>query len=1379
MTGAFEFAYVLPDNINLGSQTITIACEGQVFNHYFKVQEFSTPEYEVTSSIISKGSYYPLINDNNLYGFDQEIIDFLSSQQHLQPISFDSTDIQMKIKKFLDNISSYPTISSAKNNNFAQAEVLAKYYSGGALSDSKVYWTVSFTLDHFRSPIWSEYSFASSSDHHTTFVPQVPGLPQMIEDCLDSYSTQNLVHSNKTNAEGKSHLYLHFDGVLFSCHQANVSIQSTVVDINQKQLVSNTQLSVYSSELQVGMKVNLPERTVSFIVINPSYPEQLVGNVPIYVHCSVLNQNSASTFILLSSSEEETTFSYDVFDYDFNYYVNIYAFVRDRYARFSSCHKKSILSSRYNIPAPVNSNPEHFFTPKSVYEVGEEVVITVTSPIIPSSVVFSKMVDHNIETKVFYIQDEQRILDYRFIVKESDIPNFTVFVNIYDVSHSQSYSKSMHFTVSKGSKRLLVEVNPDQSNTSPGAEIEVDVHVKRIDGQPLDEECDVLLFIVDESVLKSAAYSISDPLTSFYVSKFAYQMEATNFRYYQLLASIANLANQNKELDDVRGLMLRNIDNILLRGDNISMLETNCADVQLQSAQFYSKSKKMSSPFGGLFSGARRRVQNYESERGGGAYEEVRSSNLAPPPSPLVERKDFNPLVMFESKRTSDGRVTFKTTMRDSITRYQVYALAATDLCFGYGENKITVSLPITIRQSPPRFLNFGDKDVSISVVLTNQLSIEVNLTVLMKSCNFLLSTLSGAIRFKTEVEVDDDGFVDKTYYALGYNVTLPPHGRKIIKFKGDTIKAGKAKFQVLLHWNSFNDLVKFEVPVYTPLTGESFAAYGSSADTSQFVTIPVKVPENIHPLFGGLSIKASTTILNNLSDAYGYLHNYLFECNEQIASKVIPMILMKDFVQQLFYKSTDKLDSVVSEKLALLSKRQCSNGGFGFWSYNDKQTSPYVSCHVGMLFGLADRENYTINQEIYDNLLQYLRKITRFTFVIPFVSLFTNWLIFSFSLYARYLMGDDILSLVDKALKFYQKFDEKLTSLSLEIVSWIGVIFSEALLDSRLTEKKHNSIMSAIEKIIAFFEIKIVSQGDHAHFVCNVSDQDQYISLHSNNRTDSIVLYALLHLDPNHEIVPKLVKSVLAQRQNGHWRNTQENCFALLALNKYFKTYEGTEPNFETRVWFDGKFAGDLNFSGRSIDSKQISIPMNYLVESKEKERALFQFQKEGDGRLYYRVALSYAPDDLNFNNVERGFTISRNYVPFKQGELEYSQNGEVICQLGAKIKITLTIRSQTVNYNVALIDYIPAGFEVINTTIAGFSEAEDRVSNYNWDHINYRNERVEASANLTSPGEKKFSYVVRATTCGTFRTPPAKIEEMYTPELFGRTGSEIVIIQ
>ena len=64
-------------------------------------------------------------------------------------------------------------------------------------------------------------------------------------------------------------------------------------------------------------------------------------------------------------------------------------------------------------------------------------------------------------------------------------------------------------------------------------------------------------------------------------------------------------------------------------------------------------------------------------------------------------------------------------------------------------------------------------------------------------------------------------------------------------------------------------------------------------------------------------------------------------------------------------------------------------------------------------------------------------------------------------------------------------------------------------------------------------------------------------------------------------------------------------------------------------------------------------------------------------------------------------------------------------------------------------------------------------------YQHQNMRDERAEAFTSLLWEGVYHYSYVARATTPGRFVVPPAKAEEMYSPEVFGRSGSDWVIVE
>ncbi len=275
-------------------------------------------------------------------------------------------------------------------------------------------------------------------------------------------------------------------------------------------------------------------------------------------------------------------------------------------------------------------------------------------------------------------------------------------------------------------------------------------------------------------------------------------------------------------------------------------------------------------------------------------------------------------------------------------------------------------------------------------------------------------------------------------------------------------------------------------------------------------------------------------------------------------------------------------------------------------------------------------------------------------------------------------------------------------------------------------------------------------------------------------------------------------MRGLLAHRTRGRWENTQENVFILLALNRYFNTFEKVTPNFVARAWLGEQFAGEQEFRGRSTDRRQINVPMRYLAQRSNAQNLLLS--KDGAGRLYYRIRMDYAPADLNLKPVDYGFTVERSYEPVDDPkDVARDPDGTWHIKAGARVRVRLTMVATARRYHVALTDPLPAGFEALNPSLAttgsiprdekqtGIGEYGSRSYGYGWwwwrpewfEHQNLRDERAEAFTSLLWEGVYKYSYVARATTPGEFIVPPAKAEEMYHPEIFGRGKTDRVRVE
>ena len=100
-----------------------------------------------------------------------------------------------------------------------------------------------------------------------------------------------------------------------------------------------------------------------------------------------------------------------------------------------------------------------------------------------------------------------------------------------------------------------------------------------------------------------------------------------------------------------------------------------------------------------------------------------------------------------------------------------------------------------------------------------------------------------------------------------------------------------------------------------------------------------------------------------------------------------------------------------------------------------------------------------------------------------------------------------------------------------------------------------------------------------------------------------------------------------------------------------------------------------------------------------------------------------------------------------------------------------------------------IPAGTEPVEawfaTTATALVEAQNNSMSSSgwswwerggWDHTERHDDRVNVFATRLGEGEHVFTYLVRATTAGTFIAAPTFVEEMYEPEVFGRTATTVV---
>jgi uncharacterized protein YfaS (alpha-2-macroglobulin family) len=486
---------------------------------------------------------------------------------------------------------------------------------------------------------------------------------------------------------------------------------------------------------------------------------------------------------------------------------------------------------------------------------------------------------------------------------------------------------------------------------------------------------------------------------------------------------------------------------------------------------------------------------------------------------------------------------------------------------------------------------------------------------------------------------------------------------------------------------------------------------------------------------------------------------------------------LLKDVLKEFHVKdmpSAAQITSAVNEAVQKLKSRQRSNGAFALWSLQDRHTYPYVTLHVMHALLLTKQAGYAVPDTVINSGMSYIHNIDNY------IGDYKGDSRLELKAFAYYLL--DMKGAGDTTGASHLYKSRPLDKLPLETIGLLFSIFAQ--------HKETASEAAAIHTYLANMIVETASTADIVRPGEDANDFD-YSLFWSPMRTKALLLDAFIIEGKSKELVPKLMRTVLGGQEKGRWNNTQENVYVLQAIKRYFDKYEKSVPDFVVQSWFGKEFIGQSTFKGRSNDFKSIVVPMSYLTEHKGSSE--FTMLKEGDGRAYYRLGLSYAPKNLHLTALDRGFQVTRTYEGAKnKSDVSHDSDGRWRFKAGSLVKVKLKLSAPGYRFFVALVDPLPAGTEALNEQLKGTEEVTPDPNNVMptsfwwgwwmrnwWDHENKRDNQTEVFANQLSGGVHEYSYVVRATTPGTFVVPPTKAEEMYAPETFGRTQTEAVIVE
>jgi alpha-2-macroglobulin len=1292
--GGFDLKIKLPDTPNLGQAVVHLEATGRLRgSHYhgFQIQEFRRPEYEVTTEV-SQGPH---------------------------------------------------VIGGA-----ADVTATASYFAGGGLAGAPVQWYVTASETTYTPPGRDDYVFG-------TWRPWWGGRAWWDEAATPAKSWS---HAATSDALGQHVLHLDFLSVNPATPMSVVT-HATVTDVNRQAWSSAATLLVHPALAYVGLKAKKP-------FVEKGQPIELEGVVvdldgkPLLgrryeVRAVRLDWKMVKGSYVTEEVDEQTCagtgaadpFRCEIVPREGGTY-KITAITADDDGRRNQTELTVWVAGGELPPArDVQQEQVQLVPDGRVYQDGDTAQILVQSPFHPAQGLLTLRRSGIVVTERFEMTGPTTVL--RVPIKDAYVPNVHVQVDLVGkaarlgddgkpragLPDRPAYAMGrLDLPVPPRRRTLAVDVAPRAARVDPGSEAIFDVTVRDAAGKPV-AGAEVALIVVDEAILSLTGHRFASPIDVFYSPR------DPGARDYYYRARV-KLSRPDAALfgDELATGMLGDVDH-----DGVA----DMADAEAAPGAVVTRSQAVGGAPPPPPAPRREGAKKEADFRAKAPAAEPAPAQPQPQPA-IAVRTNFNPLAAFapEVKTGGDGRAALTVTMPDNLTRYRVVAIAvAGERDFGKGESAVTARLPLMVRPSPPRFLNFGDV-FELPVVLQNQTDAPMTVRVAVRASNARIT----------------DG--------AGRQVVVPARDRVEVRFPAAAELAGTARFQLAAAAGPYHDAAELALPVWTPATTEAFATYGVIERGA--IRQPVALPGKVVERFGGLEVETSSTQLQALTDAFVYLVTYPYECSEQIASRILGIASLRDVLTAFRAEGLPppaEIEARLGRDLDRLESMQNHDGGFPVWR-RGFESWPFLSVHVTNALIRAQHKGYPVPAAMLQRAHGYLKNIERR--YPSYYSAEVRRTITAYALYVRKLLGDKDVARARGLLKEAGGADK----LSLEAAGWLlGVLAGDgSAAAERAAILRHLANRASETAAAANWS---TGYADGAHLI-----------LHSDRRVDAIILESLIQEQRGSGLIPKVVTGLLAHRKAGRWANTQDNVFVLMALDRYFQEYEKVAPDFVARVWLGDQYAGEHAFKGHRTDRHQIEIPMKDVAALGKGDLVIHK--DGGKGRLYYRIGMTYAPADLQLPPADHGFVVERRYEPVDDpDDVVRHQDGSWRIKAGARVRVRLSMVADNRRYHVALVDPLPAGLEPMNPALAVTgpvpqdARGQQQQGRYWWwhrtwyEHQNLRDERVEAFTTLLWAGVWEYTYVARATTPGTFVVPPSKAEEMYAPETFGRSASDRVIVR
>jgi uncharacterized protein YfaS (alpha-2-macroglobulin family) len=483
--------------------------------------------------------------------------------------------------------------------------------------------------------------------------------------------------------------------------------------------------------------------------------------------------------------------------------------------------------------------------------------------------------------------------------------------------------------------------------------------------------------------------------------------------------------------------------------------------------------------------------------------------------------------------------------------------------------------------------------------------------------------------------------------------------------------------------------------------------------------------------------------------DHLKYLIHYPYGCIEQTTSSTRPLLFIANLVEAVDPKVTGaRLEDMVLAGIDRVLSMQTPSGGLGYWPGATEPLEWGTAYATHMLLD-AKKLNFPVPEDRLDNILIWIENRA-----------------------AAYERGED----VERRAYHYDDKSEAYLHYVLALAGRGKKARIQKLIDGIPASAKGEDAENRYMLMAALFiagDRKYEGELRKPDVSPITKDRSSSYSFYSDRRRRGFMLstyYDLFGHDAGGDALAQRVAEGLAD-QPEYYYNTQELVWGVTGLGKWVT---GVARDFKP---------GELVADGQTLTprpGKHQGNEVNWaLVRASEYKSLTLNLPEAPQGLLYLVVSSDGVRDKPTIVAGGEGLSITRRFKALSGDEVNLS-DGSI--NLGDLIFVEDEIKNTSGDtvQNIALVDRLPAGFEIENPRLGRATTAEWIEEDAQWvaDYMNIRDDRVEVFGRLESGDKKKVTYTVRAVTSGKFTAPPAEAGAMYDPTIWSRTASGAVVV-